>query len=456
MGLLARAIGAKPTASSRPAWITAYVAIAATIAGDTMFSGDSFRPTLAWLLWSALAIVSSAAAIWFMRGNFAVIRSMPIELNLFLGLLAASTFWSAYWLNTLIGLTTCLQAVIVALFLAANFDWRELLKIFANVIRVILIVSFAIEIYAATFANGQLGSLFNSSGQNAVLSQGNLFAGQRIQGIVANSNLLAAIALIGVIVFAVELFAKNAFAWQSISSLTLSVAAIVLSKSAGIVFASVAVLLAAVVSLFAEGKNYETRHRIYRITWVVTGVVMFFVLSFRREVFDILGKSPDMTHRTYIWKRVFSLFQQRPFEGWGFTGVWQPGVHPFENLIVINGQGYFQAHNAYLDVLLQVGLVGFVLFAIVLVRTFVRLWRLAVHHSSSLYLWPLLVLVAELVRAITESRLIIESAFMILILFAVKATEPDELLEARTGQIKLEQLQEFGRTPITKAKIARR
>ena len=123
---------------------------------------------------------------------------------------------------------------------------------------------------------------------------------------------------------------------------------------------------------------------------------------------------------------------------------------------MINGQGYFQAHNAYLDVLLQVGLVGFVLFAIVLVRTFVRLWRLAVHHSSTLYLWPLLVLVAELVRAITESRLIIESAFMILILFAVKATEPDDLLEARTGQIKLEQLQEFGRTPITKARIAKR
>ena len=456
MGIMARAIGAKPNASSRPAWITAYVAIAATVAGDTMFSGDSFRATLAWGLWSALAIASSLAALWFLRDKFAVIRRMPIELNLFLGLLAASTFWSAYWLNTLIGLTTCLQAVIVALFLAANFDWRELLKIFANVIRVVLIASFAVEIYAASVAKGSLGSLFNSSGQSAVLSQGNLFSGQRIQGILANSNLLAALALIGVIVFAVEFFAKNAHAWQSITSLVLSIAAIVLSKSAGIVFASVAVLFAAVVSLFAEGKNYETRHRIYRITWVVTGVVMFFVLSFRREVFDILGKSPDMTHRTFIWKRVFSLFQQRPFEGWGFTGVWQPGVHPFQNLIVINGQGYFQAHNAYLDVLLQVGLVGFVLFAIVLVRTFVRLWRLAVHHSSSLYLWPLLVLVAELVRAITESRLIIESAFMILILFAVKATEPDDLLEARTGQIKLEQLQEFGRTPITKARIAKR
>ena len=85
MGIMARAIGAKPNASSRPAWITAYVAIAVTVAGDTMFSGDSFRPTMAWGVWSSLAVASVLACLWFLRNKVAVIRRMPIELNLFLG-----------------------------------------------------------------------------------------------------------------------------------------------------------------------------------------------------------------------------------------------------------------------------------------------------------------------------------------------------------------------------------
>ena len=208
-------------------------------------------------------------------------------------------------------------------------------------------------------------------------------------------------------------------------------------------------ILAAIVLLVAEGKDRDTRHRYYRIAWVAAGSAGFLVLIFRRSVFEFLGKSPDMTHRSGIWRNVFSLISERPLEGWGFSGVWVPGVQPFSGLVVINGIEYFQAHNAYLDIWLQIGLVGLVLFLILFTRTFVKTWRLGVHHSNALYLWPILILVAQLIRAITESRLLIQSAMLMLLIFAVKSYDPEAMLEENSKEPKLKTLR---KGPITKLK----
>ena len=173
------------------------------------------------------------------------------------------------------------------------------------------------------------------------------------------------------------------------------------------------------------------------------------MLIFRRAVFEFLGKSPDMTHRTDIWRSVIELVSESPLEGWGFIGVWVPGVEPFAGLIVINGIEYFQAHNSYLEMCLQLGAVGLVLFLILLTRTFIKTWRLGVHHSNVLYLWPLLLLVTQLVRGITESRLLVQSAMFMLILFAVKSHDPEELLEDNSKKPKRKQLEQIGKRPIT-------
>jgi O-antigen ligase len=253
----------------------------------------------------------------------------------------------------------------------------------------------------------------------------------------------------GLITFLIEFAIEKRHKYLTAVSILLAIVTIVLSGSAGIVFATVAVGLAGLVSLLAEGKDRDTRHRYYRIAWAISGTAGFVVLIFRRVVFEFLGKSPDMTHRTDIWKSVFNLVSERPLEGWGFTGVWVPGVEPFSGLIVINGIEYFQAHNSYLEMALQLGAVGLVLFLIMLTRTFIKTWRLGVHHSHVLYLWPLLLLVTQLIRGITESRLLVQSAMFMLIIFAIKPYDPEEMLEKNSKKPKLDAIR---KRPITKLK----
>ena len=422
----------------------AYLALFTLVLGDTLFAESYISLNGPWLIWLSVAAITLAGSIYFLLRSdwLRVIRQIPIELVLLLALMIGSAPWSAYANDTVTSFGIQIGVTVIALFFVACFSWRQIHGIFANSVRIIIFGSFFIELIASTF-KGSL-SLFVPTSElairEALAKSGHLFDGGRIQGLLGNANFTAAWALIGVITFAIEIAIKKERRWLSVMSLVASVSMIAIAQSAGVIFASAAVLVCAAVSLLAEGKVKVTRHRYYRVAWALAGVATFLVLVFRRPVFEFLGKSPDMTHRSDIWRKVLSLISQRPLEGWGFTGVWVPGARPLDGLIVIHGETYYQAHNAYLDIWLQLGAVGVILFAILLTRIFVKTWQLGVHHSNPLYLWPLLLLVTQLMRGITESRLLIQSAMLMLIIFAVKVYDPENLLEENSKKTKIRQL----------------
>jgi O-antigen ligase len=348
-----------------------------------------------------------------------------------------SIIYSNYQMFSAIASFAQYATSLFALFLAAAFSWRHLLRIFSNVVRVILTASLLFEFVAAAIVRGPIAPIFkNYEGDTPPASayywtRAHLFDGDRIQGIVGNSNILAFIAMIGLVVFAIDYAVSATPKWLSASSFALAAAMLLLSKSAGVAFAVAAIAVAATVALIVEGKDRDLRHRIYRWVWACAGVVSIVVLINRAEVFTFFGKTPDMTGRSTIWKLVLGLIAERPIQGWGWISHWMPGVKPFEGLVVINKVPYYQAHNAYLDMWLQLGAIGLLLLLILVAMTFVKLWRLGVRHTNPLYLWPMLVFFGLLAQNLTESRMLLEIGWVLLVLMAVKANDPDDLLEPR-------------------------
>jgi O-antigen ligase len=106
-------------------------------------------------------------------------------------------------------------------------------------------------------------------------------------------------------------------------------------------------------------------------------------------------------------------------------------VEPYEDLVVIRGVHYYQAHNAWLDVYLQLGVIGVLVFAVLVLGTLGRAWTRALDlgHGTgkAIGLLPVLVLVLLLVHSLAESRLLIELGFALLVVFAVRT-------RARLGQ----------------------
>jgi exopolysaccharide production protein ExoQ len=405
----------------------------------TLAAGDAVRYSIGWSGWAVVLtglLILTIAQI--ANKDFPeTLKRVPMPLYLLLGLMLLSSIWSFYLEWTLVALLAQISTTIYALFLVSKFNWRHLLLIFSNLIRFILAASILFELFAATIIRGPIAPLFpNYLGDTPpseayYWTQGEIFTGERIQGIVGNANLIAFLAMIGLVIFGIEFAIIATKRWLSVLGLVLSIAILLLAKSAGITFALLAVFMATVVSLAAEGKIEQARHKIYRIAISFGLVMVAIVIYFRVEIFDLLGKSPDMTGRVGIWQLVLGLIEQRPLQGWGWISYWVPGVKPFEGLVVIENVPYYQAHNALLDIWLQLGVVGVGLILWLVVLTFIRLWRLGVRHTSNLYLWPILVFVGLLVQNLTESRMLIELGWILLVVFATKVNEPEDYLEPR-------------------------
>jgi hypothetical protein len=403
----------------------------------TLMAGDAVRNTVSWAGWGGICAVLAVFTIFWLVKNrpLSRLKQIPWPLTAILSLMLISTIWSNYRLVTFGVFFIQIIQTIFALFLASAFDWRQLLKIFGNVVRVVLGLSLLLELYAAIIVRGPVAPIFKfyegdtPPAADYYWCRGNLFNGDRVQGIVGNSNILAYVAMIGLILFFVELTIRASKPWISVVSLVGASGALLDAWSMTVNIALVAVVLASIVAIAAEGKDKKTRHRYYRTAWWATGGSALLVLAFRSQIFELLGKSADISGRTKIWKEVLNLIDQRPLQGWGWISYWIPFVYPYHGLIKIHGVVYLQAHNAFLDVWMQLGIVGLGLFMALLGYTFLKLWRLSVRHTSPLYLWPILVLVGLIVQNLTESRLLIELGWVLLVLFAVKSRDPQTALE---------------------------
>jgi O-antigen ligase len=86
--------------------------------------------------------------------------------------------------------------------------------------------------------------------------------------------------------------------------------------------------------------------------------------------YGLLDKDPTLTGRTDIWPLAIDNIYQRPIFGWGFAAFWMPSnpaaVEIFSTIrFVID-----QAHNAALQILLDIGVVGLAFFLFLWIRNF--------------------------------------------------------------------------------------
>lgn len=398
-------------------------------------AGDGIRYLVGWWGFAAIAAAAFIGSIVFivMSSDKSVLRRFPLSLALILGLMGASAWWSNYQLVSLAAFLTQILTTVIAVFFAIQFDWRQLLNVFANTIRLVLLLSLIIELLASI--TGPIKPPFaNFEGDTPPAPaywwvQGNLFSSDRIQGIVGNANLLAFVSVLGLAIFFVEYLVSAKNQRLAIVSMVAAATFIALSKSASMSVALVIASIAAVIAMIAEGRNRSSRHRIYRSSLWLALFGIFLVVVYWVELTDFLGKSPDASGRFYIWQTVWSLITERWILGWGWISHWIPGVSPYEGLIVIDQVPHYHAHNAFLDVWLQLGLIGLGVFIWLVASTFVRVWKIAVLHTNPLYLWPLFAFMVIATQALTESRLLIENGWVLLVLLALKSREPFDNLE---------------------------
>ncbi|KRA22252.1 ligase [Microbacterium sp. Root61] len=402
-------------ALSGVAWVNAIGATAAsviTILGGLLSVGLWFRirPPVQW-----------RRLPWFIVGYVA-----------WAGLSMAWSAWvGASALTWLLLVITSVQA----LFVASVLTWREIVRAIASALKWAMALSILFELAVSLFVQGPLlpGFVRPTEKMDPILywSRDNLFDGGRIQGIWGNSNLLAAVALLAIIVFAIR-FAAGAprrgllIGWIVLSAYLMYRAA---SATTYMAAAAVVVVLATVLLMRTARKPGERTR--YYIGYVVVGVGGAAALWIWRDaIFTALGRSADLTGREGIWEQVLERANQHPVVGWGFATPWLVTDPSFDIRIMDHGERVMQAHNMWIDVYLQLGAIGLTLMILTYLAFVWRAWFFAVDRPrwdlrddrpySPLTLLPTLVGAILLVQGLAESGPLLLWGWMFLVMFAFK------------------------------------
>ena len=128
--------------------------------------------------------------------------------------------------------------------------------------------------------------------------------------------------------------------------------------------------------------------------------------SLIEDAITFFDKDPTLTGRTYLWQRAADFIAEKPMLGKGFNAFWLQGNLDAEGLWQYAGiaerQG-FNFHNTVIEILVDLGWVGVIVFATVgAVGLALLLRRVMLRPSLALCFW-LSFLVFELVRMPIES-----------------------------------------------------
>lgn len=386
-------------------------------------------------------ITAGTLAIWvpaIVRGRPAPLewRRLPWAIFGYCALALISVTWSAWPAATLVTAALLLSLTLNALFIAHLLTWRELLGAMASALKWLLGLSIAIEAWVALVIQHPILPFFFDAPAGEVdphwyWVRGNLLDGGRVQGIVGNSNYLAALCLVAIILFCV-LFAARV-RWRTTLALWVVVALYLLyrASSATIWAAAVAVAITLAVALLQRRASAPGRRaRVYAVALGGTALLVAAAVLWRGPLLEGLGRTGDFTGRFAIWESVLERVASRPVFGWGFSSPWLPSEPAIHGWIVDKGITVFTAHNMWIDVLFQLGAAGLVLMAVIWASLLWRSWFFAVDRPrwdlradrpfSPLTLAPSLITVMLLVQGLAESSPIMLWGWLLVVLFTFK------------------------------------
>lgn len=278
-----------------------------------------------------------------------------------------STFWSEEPSMTIRRTIALLGATLVGLLFSIRLTHRKFLLIFGYAFLFLNIMSVFVSIFFPSW-----GIMNNGLGW---------------QGIFNNKNALGNICFISVIFF-LELIrtSRKPIIW--ICGILNSFFLLAMSKSMTSIAITVLIIFLWILFINLQRLDRKIFFPLFLIIALsFTLLFWFYQNSDIKFLFDLLGKDMTFTGRIYTWDFVIYMFLQSPIIGYGYGAIWLGSNFGLGSYIgrQIN---YFasNAHNGYLDVLLQLGYVGGAFSVLYLSRVIIK-WFSQI-FGKNLKKWP--------------------------------------------------------------------
>ncbi|MEO0969312.1 MAG: O-antigen ligase [Cyanobacteria bacterium J06639_18] len=345
-------------------------------------SVDTLLNLLSYLLLSILI-----AKYW---KGFAFVASRSVFQILLLILILFSILWSADMTSSLTYVRGLIRIYLLAIYLAMRYPIKEQMRL----------ISFAL---GTTAVLSMIFPLIPSFGGIHTAPE---LAGMW-SGIFGHKNELGYMMAWTAGIFLHLALSESQFRWLRLSIVGLSICLIILSRST----TSLMIILTMIclLPLYKLSKNKNYKLQIITISFVlmllISGSIL--ILGNAESIVGASGKDLTFSGRTDLWEPVLNQITKRPFFGYGYSGFWSS---PFASNIRLTHEWASNSHNGFLEIMLELGIGGFVIFAIGLIRFFVMaLNRVVLIAQKPEDYWPMQMLVIIIIVNISEARLLTPS-----------------------------------------------
>jgi exopolysaccharide production protein ExoQ len=271
-----------------------------------------------------------------------------------------SVLWSISPSSTFRANNDYWRVTLFALYFANNFDWKEQLRLMAISLGICAWLSLVF---------GLLLPQYGVMGLGEVVSLESLAHSGAWRGIFYHKNTLGRAMSFGVMVLILYLSDRSNRHWLAWSSLAMSSLMILLStsKTSLVITLTIFILLPLYRALRWK---YSLALPLVIISVLLGGILALLFVDNAETIAEALGRDLTLTGRTDLWAGMWEKIQQRPWFGYGLGGFWK--TNAVTDLQQYVGWAVQSGHNGFLDLILDLGWVGFSLFLTSLIYLCIR------------------------------------------------------------------------------------
>ncbi|WP_298915034.1 O-antigen ligase family protein [uncultured Nostoc sp.] len=302
-----------------------------------------------------------------------------------IGVCALSSFWSLDPDTTVRRVFALAATTIFGLYLASRYTLKEQLKLCAYMFGISAVMCFLFVIFLPQYG---LGNAVDGAGW---------------RGIYPSKNSLGETFVVSAAIFFFQAMTNQENRWVSWLGYVASGVLIFFSKSTTSIVNFIIITAAVVI-------YYRILHLKYKVmipilTFISTIAIAFYTwfISEADTILGSVGKDTTLTGRSEIWSAVLEMIAKKPLLGYGYGAFWIENNS--ESTIV---QQTIQwnapnAHNGFLDLWLELGLLGFSVFLIGFVINLLKAIYLIRWNQTSESLWLLVYFTVIILTNLAET-----------------------------------------------------
>ncbi|MBE9037032.1 O-antigen ligase family protein [aff. Roholtiella sp. LEGE 12411] len=280
-------------------------------------------------------------------GRVAYVATRDWSLIILCVFACSSIFWSENTEETATQLKSLFRTTLLGTYLAVRYSPKEQMRLLIWVIGIAAILSLVFSVAVPSYGTAISNNVFVW------------------QGIYAHKQYLARAMTVGCMVFLLALLSTRKYWWLKLAMLFIMLLLLWQSTSkTGIGFLLVCIYIMPLYKIAKQ--KFRIRETILAVAFMINGTVAMLLLgNLETIVVDIMGKDLEFNGRLPLWQKAIEVGCNQPWFGYGYAGFWSSPIslEVAKSLWIRQELNANHSHNGFIDIFLQLGVVGLILLA---------------------------------------------------------------------------------------------